>query len=510
MAGDFPLTLAQRDIYFDQLRRPGNPFYNVGGYLRLGRIDYSKALRAHRNVVRDHEAFGIRIVHSAQGVRQRIAQERSTDLPIVDMSGSASPEKDAGEWVRQLFQKPLSIDNAEVFKAFLLKLSETEHWYVGLAHHLAIDGWGFANWGKAFAACYAEVETPAENLSWRDVSSGDQQYLLGPRYQQDKRYWSAQYESLPDRFFRPRYGLESGERSLRCSFSISASEFDSVKDLARALDVSSAHVILAAIIACLGVGYGQRDIVVGLPVHSRIGAAQKSLIGIFAGVNPIRLIRKDGQSFAEFVRYIAHRQRASFRHRRYPLGDIVRDLGLSGLGGQLYDIGFSYLRVDADLIVEGASSRLVYVSNGHEKTPLMTTVWDGGDEDDVEVKLDCNESVFTAVEVDLLAKRFRHVLKVVLQSPEIELCPADVLPADEREQVLEGFNATTADYPQDALIHELFEAQAAAHPEAEAVVYEDQRLSYGELNARANQVAHYLLAQGVKPDDRVAICVERS
>ncbi|MBA3485668.1 MAG: amino acid adenylation domain-containing protein [Lysobacter sp.] len=86
----------------------------------------------------------------------------------------------------------------------------------------------------------------------------------------------------------------------------------------------------------------------------------------------------------------------------------------------------------------------------------------------------------------------------------------ELLPDWEREQVLEGFNATATDYPREALIHELFEAQAAAHPDAEAVVYEDQRLSYGELNARANQVAHYLLSQGVKPDDRVAICVERS
>ncbi|QNH20774.1 non-ribosomal peptide synthetase [Xanthomonas sp. GW] len=141
----------------------------------------------------------------------------------------------------------------------------------------------------------------------------------------------------------------------------------------------------------------------------------------------------------------------------------------------------------------------------------MVTAWEGGGEEGgVEVKLDCNESYFNADEVELLANRFRHVLRVALRSPDVELGLADVMPEEEREQLMRAFNATAAEYPREALIHELFEAQAAQRPEAVAAVYERQSLSYGELNARANQVAHRLIELGVKPDDRVAICVERS
>jgi non-ribosomal peptide synthetase component F len=101
-------------------------------------------------------------------------------------------------------------------------------------------------------------------------------------------------------------------------------------------------------------------------------------------------------------------------------------------------------------------------------------------------------------------------VEALRQGPEQAIAALSILPAEERRQVLVEFNATEAAYPQDRCVHELFEEQAAAHPEAVAVVYAGESLSYGELNRRANQLAHHLIGLGIRPDDRVAICVERS
>ena len=513
MFDDFSLTLTQRDIYFDQLRRPGSPLYNVGGYLRLGKIDLGKALNAHKAVIQGHDAFGIRIVNTESGVRQRVVRERTTELPVIDMSESASPDQEAKAWVSRLFEEPLVVEDSELFKSFLLKLGESEYWYVGMAHHVTIDGWGFANWGKSFADHYRSCGSIAGTFSWQDYADGDDAYFLSPRYAIDKAYWLAQCASPPDRLLSPFHAStrnhELGARSLRHTFTIGVSEFLAIRTLAEKLKASNAQVLLGILVSCLGICCDRNDIIVGLPVHNRSGAEQKKAIGVFTGVIPLRLNRAFGRNFSQLIRHIVDRQRENFRHRKYPVGDTIRDLGFSRIENALYDFVFSYLKIDDDLSVEASTSKLVYVSNHHETTPLMATAWEG-ESGAVEVELDCNTSYFNSEEAGLLAERLMHVLRRVLQSPDIELGLADVIPTPERTRLLRDFNATAARYPEKRLIHELFESQAAQRPDATAMVFDGQTLSYAELNRRANQLAHRLIDLGVKPDDRVAICAERS
>ena len=128
----------------------------------------------------------------------------------------------------------------------------------------------------------------------------------------------------------------------------------------------------------------------------------------------------------------------------------------------------------------------------------------------VVVEFNFNPSRLAHGEVEKIKDRMATLLDSALDNPDRAICQLNILPAAERHQVLEGFNATDADYPQDKLIHQLFEEQVARQPQAVALVYEDQQLSYGELNARANQLAHWLRGQGVGPDTLVAICLERS
>ena len=513
MFDDFSLTLTQRDIYFDQLRRPGSPLYNVGGYLRLGKIDLGKALNAHKAVIQGHDAFGIRIVNTESGVRQRIVRERTTELPVIDMSGSASPDQEAKAWVSRLFEESLVVEDSELFRSFLLKLGESEYWYVGMAHHVTIDGWGFANWGRSFADHYRSCGSIAGTFSWQDYAGGDDAYFLSPRYAIDKAYWLAQCASPPDRLLSPFHALtrnnKLGARSLRHTLTIGVSEFLAIRTLAEKLKASNAQVLLGILISCLGTCYDRDDIIVGLPVHNRSGAAQKKAIGVFTGVIPLRLNRTSGRNFSQLIRHVGDRQRGNFRHRKYPVGDTIRDLGFSRIENALYDLVFSYLKIDDDLSVEASTSKLDYVSNHHETTPLMVTVWEG-EAGAVEVELDCNTSYFNSEEAGLLAERLIHVMRRALQSPDIELGIADVIPTPERTRLLRDFNATAARHPEKRLIHELFESQAAERPDATALVFDGQTLSYAELNRRANQLAHRLVDLGVKPDDRVAICAERS
>ncbi|HEY1137112.1 MAG TPA: amino acid adenylation domain-containing protein, partial [Xanthomonadaceae bacterium] len=505
------LSPHQRDIYFDQIRCPESPCYNVGGYLKLGPVDVARLAKAHGDLVMAHDAFGIRIVCADDAVAQCVVHERTTVLQHVDVSSETCPSTAAEAWIRQLFATPLAFDNTEMFKAALIRLSDSEYWYVGIAHHLAVDGWGFANWGQALARYY-NGEAAGQVSSCVSVAAEQHAYLGTERYRSDRNYWAQQCATLPERLLQPFHAATAGDgptRSFRFTQQVSSDTFAQVEQLASHLGVGPHAVLLGALGACLGLIYRQPDVLISVAVHNRRGATQKQIIGAFSSVSPLPLNQVIGSRFTDLVRQVASSQKAHFRHQRYPHGDLLRDLGLAGGHALLGDVGFSYVKADSTLEIEGRGLELTYVSHECEKTPLMVTVWDVRANGGVAMHFDCNEAYFNRDEAALLARRFARTLELAVRSPDAVLDPADVLLDGERERILEQFNATATDYPKDTLIHALFEQQAAAQPDAEAVVHEGRHLSYSELNARANQIAHYLLSQGVKPDDRVAICVAR-
>src|SRR5215207_10365722 len=144
----FSLTLTQNDICLDQLRKSRSPLYNVGGYVRLGHIDLHKLADAHRRIVSECEVFGLRILLTNDGIFQTISDARNTALPLRDFSNEQNPVLAADEWQASLFETAFDIADAELFRTFLVKIRDDHYRYLGLAHHLMMDGWGFSNWAK--------------------------------------------------------------------------------------------------------------------------------------------------------------------------------------------------------------------------------------------------------------------------------------------------------------------------------------------------------------------------
>ncbi|MEQ1540372.1 MAG: condensation domain-containing protein, partial [Sphingorhabdus sp.] len=417
------LSPHQRDIYFDQIRHPESPCYNVGGYLKLGPVDVARLAKAHRDLVMEHDAFGIRVICADDDVAQCVVHERTTVLQQVDLSSESHPSMAAEVWIRRLFATPLAFENTEMFKAALIRLSDSEYWYVGIAHHLAVDGWGFANWAQALARYY-NGDASAQVLSCMSVAAEQHAYLGTEKYRRDQVYWAQQCATLPERLFQPFYAVSASDaptRSFRFTQQVSSDTFARVEQLASHLGVGPHAVLLGALGACLGLMYRQPDVLMSVAVHNRRGAAQKQLIGAFSSVSPLPLNQVTGSRFSDLVRQVASSQKAHFRHQRYPHGDLLRDLGRAGGHALLGDVGFSYLKADSALEIEGRGLELTYVSHESETTPLMVTVWDVRANGGVAVHFDCNETYFTRDEAALLAQRFAKTLELAMLSPDAVL-----------------------------------------------------------------------------------------
>ncbi|MDQ3287621.1 MAG: amino acid adenylation domain-containing protein, partial [Pseudomonadota bacterium] len=256
---------------------------------------------------------------------------------------------------------------------------------------------------------------------------------------------------------------------------------------------------------------GREDVVFGTVLSGRLqGIAGADLVlGMAINTLPLRVSLGE-RNARQVVQETARRVQGLLEHEQAPLALAQRCSGVSSsmpLFTTLLNCRHSNFNVDEGPLSSFEGVRLL-AAEEFTNYPVIVSVDDLGT--GFVLRTQCIPAISAARLNDYLLTVMTGLVAALDEAADVAQHLIGVLPDHERQQLLVGFNATATEYPREALIHELFEAEAAAHPEAEAVVYEDQRLSYGELNARANQVAHYLLAQGVKPDDRVAICVERS
>lgn len=512
----FPLTLTQNDIYLDQLRHNHNPLYNVGGYLRFGEIDVARLAAAHRRLVSEHEIFGLRVVANQDGVFQRINNTRTTSLTIKDFSKEKYPVEAADAWQTSLFETPFEIADAELFRAFFVKISEDHHRYLGLAHHVMMDGWGFSNWAKLLCQLYNNgFSTPDTGSAWQEIALDDERYIASEKYLSDKDYWIGHVKKIAPLLFSPRYRSAFNGAlkvpSRRRIIEIPRAEFNELKALADNAHVAISHYFLAMLAVYFANTSGQESLVFGLPFHNRRRHSQKQMLGVFTSISPLCIdMSKREYTFDELAQRISRQQKANLRHQRYPLGHIVRDSAELCAHRSLYDVGFNYLKLSGNLSFAGHDGGLVYLSHNHEATPLMVTLCEYGDSGPVQLQLDYNLAYLNDIDISFLADRFSFLLGSICAASHTRVVDLEILPEHEVQRLLEGFGDGPLDDVSNGCIHHLFEEQVARTPNAIAVTAGAEVLTYGELNRKANLIAHHLIRLGIKPESLVGICMKRT
>ena len=511
----FPLTPTQQDIYFDQLKQPSNPFYNVGGYIRLGAIDIAKLQTAHRELVNKSDVFGLRFVESYNEVLQTVVANRNTELPLFDMSGAKFSEADSLGYVQNIFETAMELQNKELFKSFLIKRSDKEYWYIGMAHHLIMDGWGFANWATELAKIYQAVskDEPCLNViephDWRSLASQNTQYLTSKLYERDREYWQQNFKTA-DEFLARRYQESWADEELipghRIVRTLPSSLTEKISDLAQNWRVGVSHIYLCALLIYIKRVYRIDTINIGLPFHNRKNHQQKQALGSFVSTSPLSFEFENVVAPSNLAKMVAKQQKEVMRYQRYPLGDLIREFLLNDVAP--YQVGFNYLKLNIDLEFENVPAELVYLSHKHEANPLMVTIWEFGKQFDTQVQLDFNLAYLAPEEVDQLSARFEFVLAQLTTKDITTIDQVSVIP----KQEYVGLLPDTAEFsiPELPLLHQRFEQQCLLAPDSIAVSDSTQSLSYSELNAKANSVAHHLLENNLLIEDKVGIFLQRN
>ncbi|MGH3702663.1 MAG: condensation domain-containing protein, partial [Pseudonocardiaceae bacterium] len=510
-----PLSAAQREIWFAEQRlNTANRVYKLGEYIEIyGPIDPVLFEAALWRVVGEVDALHVRFVEGSDGPRQVVEPLLEWLMPMVDVSEKPDPRTAAQAWMAADVARPIDLTRGPLFSYALIKLRPDRFlWYQGY-HHIVMDMFGFSLIARRVAEIYTALAQGLacdENIfgPLRQLLDSDSAYRASERFARDQEYWTKRFADRPEP--TRLIGRSSGtpEIFVHRTTCLSPSTVDRLRVAARQAGVRWSRIVIAATAVYAHRLTGARDVVVGLPVTARQDPVLKRVPGMVSNVLPLRLSVRPDMSPSELIGQTEEEVRQVLAHQRYRGEDLHRDLGLPGNIGTSFTPIINIMSFDYDLHFAGYRSAAHNLSLGLIGD-LSIIVCDRRDSSGLRISLQAHPEVCGAEDLAAHQQRFLRLLEAVVADPDTPLSRIDLLTPEERHQLLVEYNTTAVPVPATSL-PVLFHTQVQATPDAIAVVCGDTTLTYTQLNTRANQLAHVLIARGVGRECAVAVLVERS
>src|SRR6185503_18197892 len=512
---EWPLSYAQRRLWYLEQLDPGNGVYNVPAAVRLsGRLDVEALERTLTEIVRRHES--LRTTFQQVGVEpvQRIHAPSPVSIPVTDLThlAEADAEREVARLAREEASLGFALEQSPPWRVRLLKQSAEQHVLLIVMHHIISDGWSIVVLSREVAALYGEAGTqlPEIDIQYRDYAVWQREWLRGDELERQLSYWRTSMDGAPEATEFPMDHARPSHPTHRGAvqrFAIDAELSAGLRRVARKEGATLFMVLLAAFETLLFRYSGQKDLVVGTPVAGRTRAEVEGLIGFFVNTLALRTQLTGRETFGELVNKVRQVCLGAYAHQDLPFERLVEELqrGRDNTRSPLFQVMFT-MREDmpADLHLPGLSVSTVAVENGTAKFDLTLTMLEDGA--DLAGKLEFNTDVFEHSTIAQLIHHFTTLLESVVTNADESIATLAFIDETERQQLVEEWNETTTDYPRNESIHELFALAAQRWPDQIALVCDTQRLTYRELNERANQLAHYLQKRGVGPETLVGIC----
>lgn len=520
--GLFPLAPAQQRLWFLQKLLPESPRYHLAGLISLtGRLDLEALTQSVNDILRRHETLRTAFPLTGEGPAQILLPEFSLAISVDDLSlfPEAHQEAEARRRAVEIARHPFDLERGPLIRIGLLRLNDCSHLLVLVFHHLVFDGRSVDLFLRELAALYEAraagrpVLLPPLPIRYVDDACRKLERMEGEMMERQRVYWTrelegAQAAAMPTD--RPRPAAPS-DRGATHSFFLPTALLASLKALSRREGATLFMTFFAAWNALLSRYSGQTDLCIGVPIDGRDRSELEGLIGCFVNTLVLRIDLSGDPSFITLLGRARKKVLSAQAHRDLPFERLVEVLNPARDAAQtpLFQILFAW-QPPASAVPDAAGLSFSW-SRVRTETALfdlaleMTESGEG-----VKGEIEYSTELFNEETIARMAGHFRVLLEGVAAAPEARLSEQPLLTGTERHQILAAWNATAADLPQDRSVHHLFEAQAEKTPEAAAVVFEDRRLTYRELNARADHLARHLRQRGIGPEVLVGLCVERS
>jgi len=520
---DLPLSFSQESQWFLDQLNPNSYLYHINKAFRLrGSLNLRALEQTFDTIIARHEALRTTFVAVDGRPVQVINEPRAIDIPVIDLSDwpEAGRESEAQRRLDAEAKRPFDLARGPLVRATLLRLGEEEHLLLLSLHHIISDGWSNGLLLQEMITLYAGFAAgqasplPELPIQYADYAVWQREWLQGKMLGQLFAYWKRKLAGAPAVLElptdRPRPAVESF-RGARQTILLPKSLSEALKGLSRHEGATLFMTLLAAFNALLARYCGQEDILVGSPIAGRTRVEAERLIGFFVNTLVLRTDLAGDPTFRELLMRVREMALGAYSHQDLPFEKLVEELQPERRlnSTPLFQVMFILQNTPKPrLEIPGLCLSLEQVSQ--EKSPVDLTLEVRETPDGLSCLFEYKTELFDASTITRMMEHYRSLLEGVVANPSEKVSALPLLTEAERRQLLVEWNATVADYSRDRCLHELIEAQVERTPDGLAVVCEEERLTYRELNGRANQLAHYLKTLGVGPEVLVGICVERS
>jgi amino acid adenylation domain-containing protein len=520
---ELPLSFAQQRLWFLAHLEPDSPFYNIPGTFHLqGQLNIGALEQSLNEVLRRHEVLRTAFKTVEGRPMPVISPVTSLFLPVIDLSELPPPQQKAQ--VRQLAhreaQQPFALDTNPLLRVKLLRLGEQEYVVLFTMHHMVSDGWSMGILVREIAALYPAFcngqssPLPELPIQYADFAAWQRQWLQGEVLKTQLSYWRQHLHDAPALLElpldHPRPAIQTFQGAT-CAFQLSQKLSVALKRLSQQEDSTLFMTLLAAFKTLLYRYTGSGDIVVGSPIANRNRSEIEGLIGFFVNTLVLRTNLSDRPTFRELLYRVRDAALEAYTHQDLPFEQLVEALqpqrSLSHT--PLFQVMFVLQNAPmTEIELPGLTFSAIENNTETAKFDLTLSMQETGE--GLSGTFTYNTDLFEAATIQRMAGHLQVLLEAVVANCNRQLNELPLLTETEKHQLLVEWNDTVAEYPQQKCIHQLFEEQVERSPDAIAVVFEDQQLTYRDLNDRANRIARYLQKLGVGPEVLVGICVERS
>src|SRR5215216_2514893 len=521
--GELQLSFAQQRLWFFDQFEPRSFAYNMPAAVRYrGELNVPALERAFNEIVRRHEVLRTTFSSVDGWPCQIIHHDAALQIGVIDLSDLSEDEREASaqQLATEEAQRPFDLASDMMLRVSVVRLGAQDHAVLMTMHHIASDGWSMGILLNELTTLYdsfcksEEVKLPPLPVQYVDYAAWQRECLQGEVLEEQLSYWKQRLGTgspvlqLPLDNPRPLLQSYNGARQ---RFFVSSTISEKIKMLGRQEGTTLFMTLLAAFQTLLYRYTGQEDISVGAPVAGRSRKEVEGLIGFFVNTLVLRTELNGDPTFRELLRRVREVCLGAYAHQELPFEKLVeqiqpeRDMSYSPLFQALFVL--NNLPEQMSGFVPQDLTALEF-RRGSSKFDLSLYMSDSSQ--GMIAIFEYNTDLFELSTINRMIEHFQTMLEGIAANADEKLSRLPLFSLTEQQQLLIEWNDTEAEYADASCIHELFEAQVRQRPDAVAVMLDQQLLSYGELNRRANQLAHYLQSIGVGPEVPVGLCLERS
>ncbi len=519
----FPASYAQRRLWFFDQFEPGSPYYNIPMAVKLkGPFRYDILSKTINEIIKRHEILRTTFASIDGEPVQVISEPFELDIPVIEIQGEKENEIENKiyELARIEARKPFNLKELPLIRLTVLRVTDNENVLLLTMHHIISDGWSMGilvnEITTLYRAFYNGEESPLPELEiqYADFSEWQHEYLKGEVLQKQLNYWKEQLGDIPPVLElptdRPRPNIWTNEGA---SFTeiLQPSYVERIKQIGYKEGATLFMTLIAVFDILLSKYSGQRDITVGTPIANRTLKETEPLIGMFINTLVLRNKIDYDKSFREFLREVKDVNLKAFENQDVPFELIVdelqpdRDMSYSPLFQVMFIL--QNAPVNATIVPELELST-INVDMGTATSDITFSLSEG--RNGISISVEYNTDLFDESTIRRMVRHYKNIIDEVSSNPEIHIKNIKLLSDEELNTILYEWNSKNLKRPVETGIHQLFEKHASATPQNIAVVDTEKSYTYGELNEKANLIAHELRKYGAGPDKIIGILLDKS